>query len=272
LETHQYTTPRAIDDEFLHACGITTEFYDALRYVGWEEFPEMVEDGSAILTAEFLCTLQILDDNSHWRVKYKFRLLGRSFTLSISEMSTALKFNPHARSKIDALPRFAPDAFCREIGELTSVQPRYSQIFNPTLRVVNRWIAQHLNPRNDTRAVNRMDRAYLYAVVKKLETNPTYFLLNHWLEIAFNTENTISFTPFGTRISLHLGVLGDASVAYLPAAPVIGEAFFVQAHLCRRVGDTIYACYPGHSTEIVLPNPQLGLYSGNPLCIRLQDP
>jgi hypothetical protein len=165
-----------------------------------------------------------------------------------------------------------PETFWSEIGEPTNDQPRYSQIYNPTLRVLNRWIAHHLNPRSDTRAVNRMDRAYLFAMVRKIEVNPTYFLINHWLEIAFTTDTPISFTPSITRIAAHIDLLEGRNVAYVPTAPLLGEEFFRRAHLCRRDGDVIYMRYPGHDAEVALPHPQLSIYSGNSLRIRLQDP
>jgi hypothetical protein len=97
LDNRQYTTPRAIDDEFLDACGITADFYDALRYAGLDEFAEVVEESSAYLTAEFLCTLEVIDNKDIRRVRYNFCLLGRSFSFSFREMTLALKFKPHAR-------------------------------------------------------------------------------------------------------------------------------------------------------------------------------
>jgi hypothetical protein len=50
------------------------EFDLVFRVVGWEDVWNVVEQGSKLLTLEFLCTLQITD------IRAKFRLYGKEFS------------------------------------------------------------------------------------------------------------------------------------------------------------------------------------------------
>ena len=74
----------AYDPDLLQATGMDIEFNLVFRAVGWEGVWNVVEQGSKLLTIEFLCTLQITDTGA------KFRLFGKEFSSLWKELSLLL--------------------------------------------------------------------------------------------------------------------------------------------------------------------------------------
>ena len=59
--------------------------------------------------------------------------------------------------------------FWKEISDKdSSTQPRTSEIHNPTLRFMHRWLAMTLFPRNDLRTVRVEEMKIIYAMVNKI--------------------------------------------------------------------------------------------------------
>ena len=61
----------AYDFALLQATGMDIEFDFIFRTVGWESVWNINEQGSKLLTSEFLCTLQLTN------TEVKFRLFGK---------------------------------------------------------------------------------------------------------------------------------------------------------------------------------------------------
>ena len=61
LKTRRFMHTSAYDLALLHATGMDVEFDFIFRTDGWEGVWNVVEQGSKLLTLEFLCTLQITD-------------------------------------------------------------------------------------------------------------------------------------------------------------------------------------------------------------------
>ena len=74
----------AYDPDLLQATSMDVEFDLVFRAVGWEDVWNVVEQGSKLLTLEFLCTLQITDTGA------KFRLFGKEFSSLWKELSLLL--------------------------------------------------------------------------------------------------------------------------------------------------------------------------------------
>ena len=64
----------AYDPVLLQATSLDVEFDFVFIAVGWEGVWNVVEQGSKLLTLEFLCALQITDTRA------KFRLFGKEFS------------------------------------------------------------------------------------------------------------------------------------------------------------------------------------------------
>jgi len=67
-----------------------------------------------------------------------------------------------------------------------------------------------------------------------------------------------------TRIAKNLGLLENASVAYIDDIPhwYIDYEYFVQAHMLKKNKDgKLVMMYMDYTTEIMLPERNLGLYA-----------
>ena len=74
LKTRRFVHTAAYDLILLQASGMDAELDLVFRAVGWDGFWNIAEQGSKLLTLEFLCTLQITDTG------IQFRLFGKEFS------------------------------------------------------------------------------------------------------------------------------------------------------------------------------------------------
>ena len=116
-------------------------------------------------------------------------------------------------------------------------------------------------PRPDARPVRIDDLKLLYAVVKRAKVSPVKFIVCHWLEV-FNLTGDIECTSLVTRIAQNLGLLNNASVSYIiEECLYIDFEYFRQAHMLKKKNDgQLVMMYLAYTTEIPLPNRNLGLY------------
>ena len=139
--------------------------------VGWDGFVPVEENGSCLLTIQFLCTLREVDDS------VSFQLFGVERYFNWRNFSHLLSFNAH-------LPVFLAKA-CRgfdrhEFWGFISDQvvhgkfaPRCNDIQNQTLHLMHKWVAITLFPREDPGLVQNDELMILYAMVNKIRVSPT---------------------------------------------------------------------------------------------------
>lgn len=65
-----------LDPTLLRDIGMDTEFDTIFEIIGWASFADITKDGCKLLTAEFLCTLQIMENG------VEFRLFGKEQALT----------------------------------------------------------------------------------------------------------------------------------------------------------------------------------------------
>jgi hypothetical protein len=75
------------DPVLLQAIGMDVELDLIFRAVGWDGFWNIAEQGSKLLTLEFLCTLQITN------IGIQFRLFGKEFSSPQKDLRLLLGFN-----------------------------------------------------------------------------------------------------------------------------------------------------------------------------------
>jgi hypothetical protein len=75
LKNKKFLHTLNFDNNLLQATGMNAEFELIFRNIGWKDAWIITEEGSKLLTMEFLCTLTLDDDN------VEFRLFNRSFTM-----------------------------------------------------------------------------------------------------------------------------------------------------------------------------------------------
>jgi hypothetical protein len=101
LKDKEFTSTPLIDADLLEKAGMDSEFELIFRNIGWKEAWHLNENRSRLLTIEFLCTLQLGED------EISFRLFNQSFSLSWKNFSNMLNFHELCKINVeDALPDF----------------------------------------------------------------------------------------------------------------------------------------------------------------------
>ena len=126
-------------------------------------------------------------------------------------------------------------------------------------------------PRPDTRPVRIDDLNLLLAMVKRRKVSPVKCIIHHRLEV-FTLTGDVERISLVTRIAQNLGLLNNALVSYITEEPLyIDFDYFCPAQLLKKREDgKIVMMYHGFSTEIPLPNRNLGLYVVDSFTFDLQ--
>lgn len=126
-----------------------SEFDLVFKNVGWENAWEINEQGSKLLTIEFLSTLELDSD------EIKFRMFNKSFTITWKNLSVMLGFsNQCVLDVLDAIPDFDTDNFWESItarkpgNKLTT-----DEVHHPTIRFLFKWLALIFFPREELNTI-----------------------------------------------------------------------------------------------------------------------
>ncbi|XP_025791789.1 uncharacterized protein LOC112872970, partial [Panicum hallii] len=103
---------------------------------------------------------------------------------------------------------------------------RCNDIQNPTLRLMHKWLAITLFPRDDVRPVRNNEFTILYAMVNKIKVSPVKSMVKQWL-MNFKITGPIEGTSLVTRIASSIGIL-DGNV--IPFIEGIDEAYLIQGN------------------------------------------
>ena len=190
------------------------------------------KEGSHLLTIQFLCTLQEEDDG------VSFHFFGREYQLSWKNLSLLLGF--HRKCIVDfdkAVRDFKCHSFWTSISGQVIVGKFYpccNDIHNPTLRLMHKWLALSLFPREDVRLVRNDELKILYAMVKKIRVSPIKPMIAQWLE-HFKMTGPIKCTSLITRIASKVRALDGAPVPFIQTPhTIIDEAHLVQGHTLKH--------------------------------------
>jgi hypothetical protein len=123
--------------------GLDEELPIILWTIGWGKPYDESHLGSRLLTIEFLMTFQTVEKNRKSLVK--FRLLGKSFGCDFSHFSELLDFSKSCLPESSAMRNFNKVEFSDAISR-KSAKLRFSDIHNPNLRFLHRWMSFMLFP------------------------------------------------------------------------------------------------------------------------------
>jgi hypothetical protein len=235
--------------------------------VGWEDFANIVEPGSQLLTMEFLISLSLEETSTE--TKIYFRLFNEQFVMKLKEFSIALGFHKRCildPSELARKHRYNRNSWWSAISnELVSSKNSIVSIHNPTLRFLAKWLVMVVHPHADLRLCSLPELQYLYAMAKQIRCSPVRTMLGHWQNM-ISGKSPIDMTSLVTRIARYVGLMENAEVTFLPETEAfryeVGLKHFVQGHMMRDgPGNSIFMCYPGYDRDIELPYPRLSLYS-----------
>jgi hypothetical protein len=128
----------------LERVGLDEELPIILWTIGWGKLYDESHLGSCLLTLEFLMTFETVEKNRKSFVK--FHLFGKSFGCDFSRFSELLDFSKSCLPESSAMGNFNKVEFGDAIST-KSTWLRFSDIHNPRLRFLNRWMSFTLFPR-----------------------------------------------------------------------------------------------------------------------------
>ena len=128
-----------------------------------------------------------------------------------------LGFDKNCNHNLDrAVEGFDRVDFWKEISDKdSSSQPRTSEIHNPTLRFMHRWLAMTLFPRNDLHTVRVDEMKIMYAMLSKTRISPVIGMIDYWLG-TFQRDEYVECTSLITRLARNMGLVDRALINYIP--------------------------------------------------------
>jgi hypothetical protein len=147
------------------------------------------------------------------------------------------------------------DANSRKSGRL-----RFSDIHNPTLRFLHRWMSFTLFPMVELCFVTTPKLKCLFAMVNRIKYTSVADIVAYFKNV-HKMSGPIECTSMITRIAMNLGCPEMANLAYIDGdVPDLGLDYFVHTHILRKEPDHSLSVLYGRKA-IQLPNPGLRLHS-----------
>jgi hypothetical protein len=189
----------------------------------------------------------------------KFCLFRKSFDYDLSHFSELLEFSKSFLPKSTAMRNSNKVEFSDAISK-KSARPRFSDIHNPSLRFMLRWMSFTLFHMKELRSVTTPELKCLFAMVNRIKNSPVADIV-HYFKNVHKMSGPIECTSMVTRIAMNLGCPEMANLAYNEGdVPNLHLDHFVHAHILLEEPDHSLSMLYGRKT-IRLPNPSLRLYS-----------
>jgi hypothetical protein len=198
-------------------------------------------------------TFEIVEKNRKSFVK--FHLFGKSLGCDFSRFSELLDFSKSCLPKSSAMRNFNKVEFSGAIfGKFTML--RFSDIHNPSLRFLHRWMSFTLFPMVEMRSVTTPELKCLFAMVNWIKYTPVADIVDYFKNV-HKMSGPIECTSMITRIVMNLGCPEMTNLTYIEGdVPVLGLDHFVHMHILREEPDHSLSMLYGRKA-IQLPNPGL---------------
>jgi hypothetical protein len=238
----------------LERVGLDEELPTILRTFGWGKLYDEPLQGSRLLTLEFLTTFETVEKGR--KLFLKFGLFGKSLGCDFSHFSELLDFSKTCLPESSAMRNFNKvefsDAISRKFARL-----RFSDIHNPSLRFLHRWMSFTLFPMVELCSFTTPKLKCLFAMVNRIKYTPVADIVDYFTNVS-KISGPIECTSLVTPIAMNLGY---SDLTYIEEdAPILGLDHFVHAHILREEPNysvsMLYGC-----KAIQLPNLALRLYS-----------
>jgi hypothetical protein len=241
----------------LEMVGLDKELPTILRTIGWGKLYNELRLGSRLLTVEFLITFEIVEKNRKSFIK--FYLFGKSFGCDFSRFSELLDFSKYYLPKSIAMRNFNMLEFSDAISG-KSARLRFSDIHNPSLRFLHRWMSFTLFPIVKLCSVTTPKLKYLFAMVYRIKYTPVADIVDY-IKNVHKISGPIMCTSMITQIAMNLRCPEMANLTYIEGdVPVFSLDHFVHANiLCEEPDHSLSMLYGRKAIQ--LPNLALRLYS-----------
>jgi hypothetical protein len=166
LRYRGFAHTRVYDVNLLERVGLDVELPTILWTIGWEKLYDGPRLGSGLLTLEFLMTFKIVEKNRKSFVM--FCLFEKSFGYYFSCLSELLYFSKSCLPESSAMRNFNKVEFSDAISR-KSARLRFSDIHNPSLRFLHRWMLFTLFPMAEFCSVIISELKCMFAMVNRIE-------------------------------------------------------------------------------------------------------
>ena len=151
LKKQSFGHAKRFDTHFLMKTGLKQDMNQAFTAVGWEDFADVMEPGTQLLTMEFLISLAIEETST--KTKIYFRLFNEQFVMKLKDFSIVLGFLKRCildPSELAKKHHYDRNSWWSAISnEPVSSKNSIISIHNPTLRFLAKWFAMVVHPRAD---------------------------------------------------------------------------------------------------------------------------
>jgi hypothetical protein len=185
----------------LERVDLDEELPTILRTISWGKLYDEPRLGLHLLTLEFLMTFEIVEKNRKSFVK--FCLFGKSFGCDFSYFSELLDFSKSCLPESSAMRNFNKVEFSDAISG-KSTRHRFSDIHNPTLRFLHRWMLFTLFPMVELHHVASPELKCLFAMVNRIKYNHVADIVDYFKNV-HKMSGPIECTSMVTRIAMNLG-------------------------------------------------------------------
>ncbi len=183
LHHQKFAHTHIFDVNLLERVGLDEELPTILRTIGWGKLYDEPRLGSRLLTLEFLMTFETVEKNRKSFVK--FRLFGKSFSCDFSRFSELLDFSKSCLPESSAMRNFNKVKFSDAISG-KSARLRFSDIHNPSLRFLHRWMSFTLFPMVELCSVTTREFKCPFNMVKRIEYTPVADIVDYFKKCAQN--------------------------------------------------------------------------------------
>jgi hypothetical protein len=169
LHCREFAHTRIYDVKLLERVGLDEEIPTIHWTIGWGKLYDEPRLGSRLLTLEFLMTFEIVEKNRKSFVK--FCLFRKSFGCDFSHFSELLDFSKSCLPESSAMRNFNKVVFSDAISG-KSTRLRFSDIHNPSIMFLHRWMSFTLFPMAELLSVATPELKCLFAMVNRIKYTP----------------------------------------------------------------------------------------------------
>jgi hypothetical protein len=260
----EFAHTRVYDVNLLERVGLDEQLRIILWTIGWGKLYDVPCQGSRLLTLEFLMTFETVEKNR--KLFLMFHLFEKSFGYDFSHFSELLDFSQSCLRESSAIRNFNKVEFSDAISR-KSTRLRFSDIHNPSLSFLHRWMSFMLFPMVELRPIATPELKCPFAMVNRIKYTPVADIVDYFKNV-HKMLGPIECTSMVTQITMNLGCPEMANLTYIEGdVPILGLDHFVHAHILREEPDYSVSMLYGHKV-IRLPNPAVRLYSSESLTLQ----
>jgi hypothetical protein len=143
----------------------------------------------------------------------KFQLFGKSFGYDFSRFSELLDLSKSYLPESSAMRNFKKVEFSDAISE-KSARLRFSDIHNPCLRFLHRWMLFMLFPIAELCSITTPELKYLFAIVNRIKYTHVADIVDYFKNV-HKISGPIECTSMVTQNAINLGCPKMANLAYI---------------------------------------------------------